>query len=52
MTEWTIEDAARLIECLEDEHVVATPEDVLVILRKLEDKNDPDQTFFREKISA
>ena len=52
MDSWTIEEAITLIEELGREKVVATPDDVVVILRKLEDENDPDQTYFRELISA
>lgn len=49
---WTIEEEIKLIEILADELVVVTPRDVCTILRQLSDPNDPDQEFFREKISA
>lgn len=52
MSNWTTEEEIKLIEKLSAEHVVATPEDVCTILRKLDDPNDPDQEFFKEKISA
>lgn len=52
MDTWTTEEEIKLIEILSEENVVATPEDVCTILRKLDDPDDPDQSFFREKISA
>ena len=52
MDTWTLDESIRLIEKLIEEHVVAIPEDVCTILRQLEDPTDPDQQFFREKISA
>lgn len=49
---WTTEEEIKLIEILADEKVVVTPEDVCEILRQLSNPDDPDQKFFREKISA
>lgn len=49
---WTTEEEIKLIEILSDENVIVTPADVCTILRKLDDPSDPDQQFFREKISA
>ncbi len=49
---WAIEDEIKLIEKLEEDNVIVTPGDVVTILRKLDDPDDPDQEYFRELISA
>lgn len=52
MDGWDLDSIERLIKKLSESKTVVAVEDVIWLLDKLADPDDPDQKYFRELVAA